>query len=131
MFIRCISKIYISPNQNSVAYVKVFNYQEVAAEDAECCAAKTKIRWLITQETGAENFAMRLFEMAPEGYSPLHKHATEHEVFVLEGEGLVFDGEKEKPLQVGDVVFIPPNEMHQFKNNSATPLKFLCLIPCT
>ena len=128
MFIRYISRIHISLNQHSVTRVKVFNYQEVTAEDAECCAAKTKVRWLIAKETGAENFAMRLFEMAPGGYSPLHKHATEHEVFVLEGEGLVFDGEKEKRLQVGDVVFIPPNEMHQFKNNSATPLKFLCLI---
>ena len=109
--------------------MKVFNYKSVAPEDAECCVAKTKVRWLITKEIGAENFAMRLFEMEPGGYSPLHKHPSEHEVFVLEGEGLVFDGEKATSIEAGDVVFVKANERHQFKNNSEKLLKFLCLIP--
>jgi quercetin dioxygenase-like cupin family protein len=38
---------------------------------------------------GAPNFVMRLFEIDPDGYSPFHTHAWEHEVFVLEGEGTV------------------------------------------
>jgi quercetin dioxygenase-like cupin family protein len=44
---------------------------------------------LITKEMGAPNFVMRLFEIDPDGYSPFHTHAWEHEVFVLEGEGTV------------------------------------------
>jgi quercetin dioxygenase-like cupin family protein len=79
---------------------------------------------------GAHNFAMRVFEVEPEGYTPLHKHPWEHEVFVLEGTGQLFDGEKTTLFTAGDVVFVPPNERHQFKNEGKTLLKFICLIPC-
>jgi len=109
--------------------MKLFHYDTVKAKDAEEGASKLKIRWLITKEIGADNFAMRLFEMEPSGYSPLHKHPWEHEVFILEGEGSVFDGEKAKEFTAGDVIFIPPNERHQVKNNGKKTLKFLCLIP--
>jgi quercetin dioxygenase-like cupin family protein len=80
---------------------------------------------------GAENFAMRLFEMEPGGYSPLHSHAWEHEVFILEGEGIVQSGGEERKFRPGDVIFIPPNEEHQFKNTGEKVVKFLCLIPYT
>jgi quercetin dioxygenase-like cupin family protein len=72
---------------------------------------------------------MRLFEMAPGGCSPLHAHSWEHEGFILEGEGQVFDGEKASAFKAGDVVFVPPDERHQFRNNGKKTLKFLCLIP--
>jgi len=111
--------------------MKTFNYNKVKAEDVNKGASKVTIRWLITKEMGAENFAMRLFEMEPNGYSPLHNHSWEHEVFVLEGEGQVFDGEKAKTVKAGDVVFVPPNERHQFRNNGEKNLKFLCLVPYT
>jgi quercetin dioxygenase-like cupin family protein len=111
--------------------MELFHYDTVKAKDADDGASKMKVRWLITKETGAENFAMRLFEMGPGGYSPLHEHSWEHEVFILDGEGCVFDGEKTTGFKTGDVVFIPPNERHQFKNNGKKPLKFLCLIPYT
>jgi quercetin dioxygenase-like cupin family protein len=109
--------------------MKIFNYDTVKAKDAGYGASKITVRWLITKEMGAENFAMRLFEMEPSGYSPLHVHAWEHEVFILEGEGQVFDGEKATVFKAGDVVFVPPDERHQFKNNGKKTLKFLCLIP--
>jgi quercetin dioxygenase-like cupin family protein len=109
--------------------MKIFHYDTVKAKDAEDGASKLKIRWLITKEIGAEHFAMRLFEIEPGGYSPLHAHSWEHEVFILEGEGLVFDGEKATEFKAGDVVFISPDERHQFKNNGRKTLKFLCLIP--
>ncbi|MEM3553827.1 MAG: cupin, partial [Candidatus Bathyarchaeia archaeon] len=70
--------------------MKVFHYSEVKPEEAiEEGASKLKVRWLITREIGAPNFAMRLFEMEPGGHSPLHTHPWEHEVFILEGEGVV------------------------------------------
>jgi quercetin dioxygenase-like cupin family protein len=109
--------------------MKIFHYETVKAKDAEGGASKTKVRWLITKEIGAENFAMRLFEMDSGGCSPLHTHPWEHEVFILEGEGFVFDGEKATKFKAGDAVFVPPDERHQFKNSSKRPLRFLCLIP--
>jgi quercetin dioxygenase-like cupin family protein len=110
--------------------MKIFPYNTVKTEDAGEGTSKVTIRWLITKKTGAENFAMRLFEMEPSGYSPLHAHSWEHEVFILEGEGTVFDGEKATAVKAGDVVFVPSDEQHQFRNNGKKTLRFLCLIPC-
>jgi len=109
--------------------MKVFHYEDVEAKDAEKGTSKLRVRWLITKEMGAENFAMRLFEMEPGGYSPLHSHSWEHEVFILKGEGTVFGAGEERKFKANNVIFIPPNEKHQFKNTGETTLKFLCLIP--
>ena len=109
---------------------KVFRYDLVKVEEVETeGASKVKVRWLITKEMGAQNFAMRVFEVEPNGYTPLHNHAWEHEVFILEGNGHLFDGKKVTPFKADDVIFVPPDEMHQFKNTGKDLLKFLCLIP--
>jgi len=105
-------------------------YKDVGARPVDIEEAKeVKVRWLISQKEGAPNFAMRLFEVGPGGYSPLHTHNWEHEVFVLEGEGVAADGEKETQIKSGTVVYVAPEEKHQFKNTGSDTLKFLCLIP--
>ncbi|TET26776.1 MAG: cupin, partial [Candidatus Bathyarchaeum sp.] len=38
--------------------MKIFPYTDVEAKDAEGGSSKLKVRWLITKEMGAENFAM-------------------------------------------------------------------------
>lgn len=109
--------------------MKMFHYQDVEAKDAGEGASKLSVRWLITKEIGAENFAMRLFEMEPGGYSPFHDHPWEHEIFILEGEGVAVGEGEERKFRAGDVIFIPQNEKHQLKNNGKKTVKFLCLIP--
>jgi len=109
--------------------MKVVPYKDVEPKEADEGASKLKVRWLITKETGAPTFAMRLFEMEPGGHSPFHNHDWEHEVYVLEGEGFVVGGKEEKKIKAGDAVFVPQNEKHQFKNNGKKTLKFLCLVP--
>ena len=111
--------------------MEVFHYQDVEAKLAEKEASKVKVRWLITKETGAENFAMRLFEMEAGGYSPFHSHPWEHEVFILEGDGLLVGEVEEREFRAGDVIFIPPNEKHQLKTGGEKTVKFLCLVPHT
>jgi quercetin dioxygenase-like cupin family protein len=98
---------------------------DVAAEGA----AGVKIRWLITKEDGAPTFAMREFELAPGGHTPYHAHDWEHEVYVLEGEGVVAGEEGEFQLEAGTVVLVPPNEKHNFKNTGSEVLRFLCVVP--
>lgn len=109
--------------------MKKIQYTNVEAQDAGEGSSKLKVRWLITKETGAENFAMRLFEMEAGGHSPFHSHNWEHEIFILEGEGLVVGGQEEKKFKAGDAIFISPNEKHQLKNSSKNACRFLCLIP--
>ena len=109
---------------------KCVHFSEVKLEDmVESGAEGIKVRWLIRKDDGAPNFAMRRFELAPLGHSPLHSHGWEHEVYILEGEGeVVCDNEKRK-MSAGYVVFIPPKATHQFRNLGNTKLKFLCLVP--
>lgn len=109
--------------------MKVFDYSVVKAQDVEEGASKTKVRWLITKDTGAENFAMRLFETGPGGFSPPHSHPWEHEVYILEGEGEVEGGGEVKAFKPGTVIFIPSEEKHQFRNTGSRTVKFLCIIP--
>ncbi|HDR06819.1 MAG TPA: cupin domain-containing protein, partial [Candidatus Coatesbacteria bacterium] len=47
----------------------------------------------------------------------------------LEGSGVVEEGEAERPLGPGSVVFVPGGEEHGFRNTGRGPLRFLCLVP--
>lgn len=109
--------------------MEIVYYKDVVSKEADNGASGVRVRWLITEEMGASNFVMRLFEIEPGGYSPKHQHSWEHEVFVLEGEGVVLGSEGWKNYQPGDAVFIPPHKEHQFKNNGKKLVKFLCLVP--
>jgi len=109
---------------------KAVHYRDILIEEVEEKGAKgVQVRWLISDKDGAENFAMRCFEIEPGGYTPRHTHDWEHEVFVLSGEGIVFCEGEERKISPGYVVFIPPGDEHYFKNTGEKQLVFLCLIP--
>lgn len=99
--------------------------QPVTMEGSSGC----QVRWLLSGSDGAPNFAMRQFEVAPGGFTPLHHHPYEHEIYVVEGQGEVYEAGTPHTVSAGDVVLVSPNEVHQFKNSSDKPFKFLCLIP--
>jgi quercetin dioxygenase-like cupin family protein len=110
--------------------MKVMYYEEapcdrVAFEGAVNCT----MRCLVGPEDQAPSFSMRQFEVAPGGHTPKHAHGYEHQVFVLEGTGVVLEVDVEHPLKPGTVVYVPPNQVHQFRNTGSTPMKFLCIIP--
>ena len=92
-------------------------------------AKDVHIRVLISKDDGAPTFAMRMFEVQPGGHTPLHRHPHEHEVFVLEGTGLAVCEGKNYPISREDVVFVPGNSEHCFKNAGNSLLRFLCLVP--
>ncbi len=108
---------------------KVNVVQKEASRSEEKDAKDVQIRWLIDDKNGAPTFAMRHFTVEPGGWTPLHKHDWEHEVFVLEGKGKVLYRETETEILPGDAVFIEPNQLHQFKNTGDKALKFLCMVP--
>lgn len=92
-------------------------------------ATGAKMRMLIGPDEGAGNFHMRHFEVAPSGFTPKHQHDYEHEILVLKGSGVAFSESGERPIRAGDVIWVPANEMHQFRNEGSEPLEFICLIP--
>lgn len=88
------------------------------------------LRWLIAKKDGAQNYAMRLFELQPRGIIPIHTHEkSEHEIFIVQGTALLDDGSKTIEVRQGDAIFVQPGEKHSFKNNSNHLLKFICVIP--
>lgn len=109
--------------------------EQVEAKVMGMAGAKgVTMRLMVGREDGAANFAMRLFEVARDGHTPQHSHNYEHEVMVLEGQGQVVGGVQGatiRPVQAGDVVFVPANEVHQFRNTGPGVLKFMCMVPMT
>lgn len=112
--------------------MKIEKSSNIAKLPVEVQGAKdTEIRWLISKEDGAENFALRMFELQPGGFTPLHTHAHEHEVFVIEGRGVFVYQGRQHPFGAEYVMFVPPNEEHQFKNTGDSVLRMLCIIPAS
>ena len=110
--------------------MNVQNYENVPQQPVDMEGSQgCHVRWLISEQGGAPNFAMRQFEVEPGGHTPRHSHPYEHEVFVLEGQGEVFEGETPHAIKQGDVILVTPDEVHQFRNTGQQPLKFLCLVP--
>jgi len=114
-----------TPDQALIVHSREFPPKKVEMEGAEGAT----IRELLTCREGTPNFAMRMFEVAPGGHTPLHTHPYEHEVFILDGEGELGGGLEARPLRPGDAVFVPPSALHQFRNTGQKTLRFLCLIP--
>jgi quercetin dioxygenase-like cupin family protein len=100
--------------------------EQVPTEDG---VKDTTIRWLIAEKDGAKTFAMRVFTFQPGGHTPHHQHDWEHEIFVIEGNGILRSGEKREPLKQGDFIFIKPMEWHQMRNESGEIMRVICLIP--
>ena len=110
--------------------MKVSHYEQIESQQVDMPGASgCSVRWLVGEKDGAPNFAMRQFEVAPGGHTPRHQHSYEHEVYVLEGAGEVYEGDQAHALRAGDVIFVKPDEVHQFRNTGDSPMKFLCLIP--
>jgi len=57
----------------------------------------------------------------------LHHHPTEEIYLVFKGNGVVTVGPREKNVTTGDVVFVPPNEMHTMSNRSRKPLLWMAV----
>ena len=106
--------------------MKIISYKEIEAKEVKG-ASKLKIRWLNTD--GSIHFAVRHFEIEPDGYSPNHNHPWEHEIFVLEGKVTVIGYKETKQISPGDSISIPANETHQIRNSGEKALRLLCIIP--
>ena len=110
--------------------MKHSHYEDIPLEEVTMEGArKTRIRRMVTQKDGAPNFAMRMFEVEPGGFTPYHSHSWEHENFIVEGEGVLTTEDGEVPFKAGDILYVEPFFKHNYKNTGNKVLKFLCMIP--
>ena len=107
---------------------KVIHYSEVHADPVPDLEGVT-IRWVIAKDDGAPHFALRVFEVQPGRTTPHHSHWWEHEVFILDGEGVVVTEEGETALIPGTAILVPGDAVHHFQNTGEGVLRFICLVP--
>ena len=86
-------------------------------------------RVVIGPKEGAPTFVMRIFDLPPGASSPYHGHDWEHEVFILSGKGVAVSQDGENAIGPEDAVFVPPDEVHCFRNTGQSTLRFMCLVP--
>ncbi len=110
--------------------MKLANSNDIPKKPVEVDGAKdVAMRLLIGRPDNAPTFAMRMFEVQPGGQTPLHTHPHEHEIFVLDGHGVVVCKGETSPIGSEDVILMPGGAEHCFKNTSDVPLRFLCMVP--
>jgi len=95
----------------------------------EAGARDTTIRWLFNRSDGVPNFAMRYFVVKPRGSTPRHAHPWEHEVFVLKGTCTAFCEGETRRVSAEHAIYIEPDAIHSFANETDEDLVFLCMIP--
>lgn len=87
-------------------------------------------RRVFVGETGeSAAFHVRYFEIEPGGYTTLEHHRHEHCVVVLRGRGQAVVGCRTLELGFGDVLYVAPEDPHQFRNDGGPePFGFLCVV---
>ena len=106
--------------------MKIQNYRDVSGTEA---VPGVVMRVVAGPAEGAPTFVMRVFEIEPGCGTPHHTHAWEHEMFVLEGQGVLKSGNTERPLLEGDVITVLSNEQHSFMNTGKGMLRVICVVP--
>jgi len=73
-------------------------------------------------------FEVRYFEVAPGGWTSFERHQHPHAVVVLAGRGEVRLGGERHPIAPFDVVYVAPEDPHQFRAAADERLGILCVV---
>ena len=106
--------------------MKIQNYKEVKGTEV---VPGVVMRVVAGPAEGAPTFVMRVFEIEPGCGTPHHSHGWEHEMFVIEGQGVLKSGNTERPLGEGDVITVLANEQHSVLNPGKDLLTVICVVP--
>jgi quercetin dioxygenase-like cupin family protein len=92
-------------------------------------AKDVKMKVLISETEGWDDYVMRVLEVGPKGFTPHHAHPWPHINYIIEGIGELQIGDKIHLITNGSYAFVPPFVKHQFRNTSDKTLKFICIVP--
>jgi mannose-6-phosphate isomerase-like protein (cupin superfamily) len=83
-----------------------------------------EFRYLVNQDAGCLDVT-QFVGVIPPGRAPLHSHTYDEVVYVLEGDGRLYLGERETPLAAGSCIHLPPFVMHCLENVGTAPMRVL------
>ncbi len=110
--------------------MKIIDYRDVAPRELTSATMRGVTgRVVLGKADGADNFCMRVIEVAPGGVIPPHKHPWEHEQFVHAGRGRILRDGAWTDIGPGNVLFIPADVEHHIENTGGEPLVIVCLVP--
>jgi len=80
------------------------------------------VRWLVTRETvGAQSSVFGVTYFPPGSRHEIHRHENAEEAeYLMAGEGVARVGDNDVVMRAGDLVFVPRNDYHGFRNTSDT-----------
>ncbi len=84
---------------------------------------------VIGREEGWPDHTVRVFRLAPGGFTPRHSHDWEHVNYIIKGTGELRLGEKVQKVHEHDFAFVPANTEHQFRNAGDEDFEFICIVP--
>ena len=110
--------------------MKHFKYSSIEATPVTSFESQgTTIRIFIPKEE-APHYIMRRFDIQAGGSIGVHSHPEEHEIYVLEGELQLVDGDgNHEKVVAGEFVFVPSEEPHGYANEGKKAAAFICVIP--
>lgn len=125
---QALQRLHIPFDEAQFAWVGIqpLEYKEHAG-DAPGMGWRGVTRYSLGRPPYVEaRFALRYFEIEPDGYSSLEKHAHVHLVVVIRGRGRALVGERVFKLKPFDILYVPPNTPHRWVNPYSEPFGFLC-----
>jgi quercetin dioxygenase-like cupin family protein len=102
-------------------------WQDVAVETPAGMPG-VRIHWVIDKTRGAENFAMRVFEVAPGPARRITTIGTSRRCTSWKERGVAVSPQREQPLTRGTVLWVQPEEPHAIRNMGSVPMKFICCV---
>lgn len=110
--------------------MKIIHYSETESTTFNNEAAKGLTgRVVLGKADDAPHFCMRVFELAPGGHTPEHRHEWEHEIFFHSGRGEIICEGRTTAVSKGYTALIQGHEQHQIRSTGDEPLIFACLVP--
>ena len=105
-----------------------FDWEDVRREPytGDGAVGGTKLSIIGPQE-GAHNFTFRYYEVEPGGRTSFDRHTHDHGVLIVKGKARVLIGGEKKEVGFGDVIYIGPNEPHQFESIGDEALGCFCV----
>lgn len=85
--------------------------------------------WLIGKKEGAENFALRYYEVQPNHSTRKEHHTHDHGIIVAQGQANAEVNGEVFSIKQGDVLYVAPNDEHVFRNTGDDIFAFFCIIP--